>query len=115
MTLLVIAITANAGQSAYAGPAEGALRLPTAAGQAVAEVAGMPSLELDADEFDAFGPQERSAMPDDLISNGAAIEWRDMKLDPADRDWRFRGSLAQEDVVLGTTDWRVGAWISREF
>lgn len=115
LTLLVVAVTANAGQSAYAGPAEGPLRLPIPAGQAAAEVAGMESLGLDVLEFEAFGSQERSAARGDVISNSASVEWRDMKLDRTQRDWRFRGRLAQEDVILGTTDWRVGAWFSREF
>lgn len=119
LALLIFAGTASTGQTEGVGRAEGALRLPTPAGNAVAEVLGTPALEFGTLDVDDFGPPFPSAMEDDQIGAGSSFEWRDMKLGDdgyrAQRDWRFSGSLEQEDVVEGATDWRFGAWIWREF
>jgi hypothetical protein len=113
--LLICAISAVTARAEGKGEFEGALRLPTPAGQAVAEVSGTPALEFEAQDFEASSPQEPSATRDVVITEIASFEWRDMNLDRATRDWRFRGSLAQEDVIDGTTEWRFGAWIYRDF
>lgn len=119
LALLIFAGTASAGQAAGVGGAGSALRLPTAAGNAVAEVLYTPALDFGTLGVDDFGPSFPWVMPDDQNGERSWLEWRDTKLGDggyrARRDWRFSGSLAQEDVILGTTEWRVGAWVSREF
>jgi len=119
LALLIFAGTASAGQAENAARVERALRLPTPAGNAVAEVSGTPALDFGTLDDEDFGPRFPSAMPEDALEESSSFEWRDTKLGDSSyrgqRDWRFRGSVTQEDVVDGATDWRFGAWISREF
>lgn len=90
------------------------LKLPTAAGQIVAEVSGGEALDVGALAAPQPGSESDSVAAANAAASSSGIHLDGAPANP-ETDWKIRGKLKQEDGVAGIQKWQVGASVSRQF